>query len=171
MKTIFGLFETYQQANEAVLALGNLGFTSDEVSVLAQESVLRQGESTAASGAAAGAASGATLGGIAGLIAGIAGFTIPGIGPLLGVGFLASILGTTAVGAGAGAVAGGALGALADLGASDTHARRYEKAIRAGHILLAIRTPEASAREVKEVLTEYGASEVHTQETPRVRAR
>jgi hypothetical protein len=65
----------------------------------------RDGADDRAEGAAAGAGIGATVGGIAGLLAGLGIIAIPGIGPVVAAGWLAS----TAVVAAAGGVAGGIL--------------------------------------------------------------
>lgn len=58
------------------------------------------------------------LGGGAGLLAGLGILAIPGLGPVLAAGWLASTL----VGAGAGAATGGLVGALAGAGIDDADA-------------------------------------------------
>ena len=75
------------------------------------------------SGAGTGAGIGALLGGIAGLLAGLSIITIPGIGPILGAGPIASTL----MGAVAGGPVGGLLGALTDMGVPEEHAGYYSR--------------------------------------------
>src|SRR4051794_9008291 len=105
MKTVSGLFETDAQAKDAVAALEDAGIASGEISL-----VSRDGK--AGSDAAEGVGIGSAVGGIGGLLAGLGAFAIPGIGPVVGAGWLA----TTVLGAAAGGVAGGLIGALTEAG-------------------------------------------------------
>jgi hypothetical protein len=63
-------------------------------------------------GTAAGAGIGVAVGGVGGLLAGLGTFAIPGIGPVVGAGWLA----TTLIGAMAGGAAGGIVGSLTEAG-------------------------------------------------------
>lgn len=168
--TVFSLFDTHAEANNALIALGNLGFTTDEVSVLAQEAALNPKEE-APSAAETGAVGGAAIGGIAGIIAAAIGITIPPFGALLGAGFLAGLLGTTVAVAGVGFVAGGLLGALADLGAPEEHIAAYEKGVGHGKILVSVRTRRQDKDEVVETLLNYGGQEVHAYQTEAIKVR
>jgi hypothetical protein len=60
------------------------------------------------SGTAEGAGISSAVGGVGGLLAGLGAFAIPGIGPVVGAGWLAATL----IGAAAGGVAGGLIGSL-----------------------------------------------------------
>ncbi len=75
-------------------------------------------------------------GAIMGMIAGAAATLIPGIGPVLGVGAVASGLGALTAGAAAGSVAGGLVGYFNDMGLPREHAETYEKALKEGKALL-----------------------------------
>jgi hypothetical protein len=77
-----------------------------------------------AEGAAAGAGVGATVGGVAGLLAGLGLMAIPGLGPVVAAGWLAS----TAAVAAAGGAAGGLIGALTQSGIGERDANRMPKA-------------------------------------------
>ena len=61
-----------------------------------------------------------------GVLAGIGALAIPGVGPIIAGGALASTL----AGAGIGAAAGGLLGALVGLGIPEEEARYYETGLR-----------------------------------------
>jgi uncharacterized membrane protein len=100
MKTVVGLFENYQDADRAVSELNTRGFTRNEISVAARDSAIRDrmmagetgSERAVAESAGAGAIGGATLGGLTGLLVGLGALAIPGIGPVIAAGTLATVL-------------------------------------------------------------------------------
>jgi len=93
-------------------------------------------------GATTGAVAGGVLGGLTGLLVGIGALAIPGIGPVIAGGALASAFGlgggTAVAGAGIGAAAGGIVGALTGLGFSDDEARYYDEGVRGGRTLVTV---------------------------------
>lgn len=155
--TVFGMFPTRADAEGAVEALERAGFERDRISVALRhdESVHTiDAESTgeAAEGAAAGAVSGGVVGGTVGLLAGLGVVAIPGIGPALAAGWLASTL----LGAGVGAAAGGLIGGLVGMGIPEEDARRFESTFRQGGVLVAVETG-ARASEAAAILQTYSA--------------
>ena len=130
-RTVSRLYDSYSQAQRAVEALENAGFTASEVSLISR---YRDDNTLAddASGAATGATAGAVAGGTAGLLAALGVIAIPGIGPLVAAGVLA----TTIAGAAGGGVVGGLLGALTDYGVSEEEAHVYSEGIRRGSSLV-----------------------------------
>jgi hypothetical protein len=103
------------------------------------------------SDAAKGAGIGGALGGTAGLLAGLGLLAIPGLGPVVAAGWLAS----TAVGAVAGAATGGVVGALIDAGEKREHAHVYSEAVRRGGTLVSVRVPDAEATRLRSILDNY----------------
>ncbi|HVL79487.1 MAG TPA: hypothetical protein VM346_09405 [Sphingomicrobium sp.] len=93
---------------------------------------------------ATGALKGLAAGGTIGAIAGLGALLIPGIGPFIAGGALATTLGTAgsaAVASGAlGAAAGGLTGALVDYGLKREHAEYYERRVREGAVFVAVDT-------------------------------
>ena len=91
---------------------------------------------------------------------GIGALAIPGLGPVVAGGVLATAFGvaggTAVAGAGIGAATGGVLGALAGLGIPESEARYFETGFRAGQVLV---TVEAGARvlEAMAILDRHGA--------------
>ncbi|WP_348626785.1 general stress protein, partial [Ensifer sp. 1H6] len=74
MKTVSGLFDTYEQASEAVRALKAAGIPDDDVSMVASNAEGRYKVSDtegAAEGAGTGAGLGAAVGGASGLLTGL----------------------------------------------------------------------------------------------------
>jgi len=108
----------------------------------------RDGVDDRAEGAAAGAGIGAAVGGVAGLLAGLGIMAIPGLGPVVAAGWLAS----TAAVAAAGGATGGIIGALTEAGVSDTDAHVYAEGVRRGGTLLTARVPEADRGRIEAIL-------------------
>lgn len=166
MKTVFGLFETYQAADSALLELEDLGYQHSDISVIGQAEVL---EHKTPSKTAEDAGRGAGIGSLIGLIAGVGSIAIPGVGPLIGTG---SIISGLVGGAGLGAITGGLVGFLRSLfGGSRDMAQTYHDAIAAGHILLAVQAAETGVDDVQRVMRQHGAHDLHVQEVARQRAR
>jgi hypothetical protein len=150
-RTVSRLFDSYGQAKAAVESLERAGFTSDEVSLVSRfrdDNTLVDDDH---SGAATGAAAGAALGGGAGLLAALGIIAIPGIGPLVAAGVLA----TTLVGAGSGGMVGGLIGALTDYGVSEEDAHVYSEGVRRGSSLVTVRTDDARVREAEAILKSH----------------
>jgi len=101
-----------------------------------------------AKGTAAGIGSGALVGGIAGAAVALA---IPGAGPVIAAGVLA----TTLVGAGTGAVVGGLLGALTGMGIPKRQAEYYNREFEAGRSLVVV-LAESRADEARQLLRRNG---------------
>jgi hypothetical protein len=123
MKTVVGLFETRDQARDAVGALRGAGIKPEEMSIVMRER--REAETVAADVGAGGgeatttgALGGGLLGGVAGLLAGVGALAIPGIGPAIAAGPILAALG----GAGLGAATGGLIGALVESGLPEEEA-------------------------------------------------
>ncbi len=136
-RTVSKLYDSYSQAQRAVEALEQAGFSSSEVSLISR---YRDDNTLAddASGTTTGATAGAVVGGGTGLLAALGVIAIPGIGPLVAAGVLA----TTLVGAAGGSVVGGLIGALTDYGVSEEDAHVYSEAVRRGSSLVTVRTDD-----------------------------
>ena len=149
MRTVSGLFDTHDEARRAVHALEDAGIPSDDISV-----VSRHGDATADGGLAAeGAGVGAAVGGVSGLLAGLGAFSIAGIGPVVGAGWLA----TTLLGAAAGGVAGGMIGSLTAAGVDAADARIYAEGLRRGGALVTARVEETKVPAARSILTQHNA--------------
>ncbi|CAN7767624.1 MULTISPECIES: general stress protein [Ensifer] len=155
MKTVTGLFDTYDQASEAVRALKAAGIPDDDISMVASNGEGRykvDDTEGAAEGAGTGAGIGAAVGGAGGLLTGLGLMAIPGVGPVVAAGWLAA----TAAGAAAGAVAGGAvggiIGALTDSGVPEEDAHVYAEGVRRGGTLVTARVADSEAAEAEAIL-------------------
>lgn len=163
-RVVVALFPGREAAESAIRALHDAGFPRENIGVAARDRspegrLLSEGESKAAEGAATGALGGGVLGGVVGLLVGVGALAIPGIGPVIAGGALASALGiaggTAVAGAGIGAATGGLLGALVGMGIPDVEAKHFERGVREGGTLV---TLEAAGRdaEARTILRRFG---------------
>ena len=93
--SVVAVYDTPDKATKAIESLVKAGFPSDRVSVIGQSlqsEVQLNGFVTTGDVAKTGAAAGAWVGGLFGLLTGVAALFIPGVGPLLAIGPLASTL-------------------------------------------------------------------------------
>jgi hypothetical protein len=156
-RTVVALYDDMQTAQRTVEELVNSGFRRDDISLVVtdREGGYRTAASTgveeAAGGAAAGAGVGGILGGIAGLLVGLGALAIPGLGPLIAAGPLATAL----AGAGIGAAAGGLVGALVDAGIPEDQAGYYAEGIRRGGILVTARVDDAMHDQAAGIMNRY----------------
>jgi hypothetical protein len=153
--TLVGVFDDRDMAERAVDDLEMAGFKRDQIGYAIRGSDSEQiGMISDAEGAKdrAGALTGMATGGVTGgLVAAAIALMMPGVGPVLAGGVLASFF----VGAIAGTAVGGILGALQGLGVSEEEAIRYEKAFRAGRAIVAVK-PGPRAMEAADILRRRG---------------
>jgi uncharacterized membrane protein len=166
-ETIVGLFADQLDAERGIQALKAAGFSEQQIGVAVrdkqQQQELTEGTGTQATeSAAAGAVGGGVLGGVVGLLAGVGALAIPGIGPILAGGALASTL----AGAGIGAAAGGLIGALAGMGVPEEAARHFERGFQQGAVLVTVQAGGAAVQ-ARQALLESGADLGPAQDLPR----
>jgi hypothetical protein len=155
MRTITGLYDSYDDARAAVKALEKAGIPSDDISIVTNKAngvdVEGQG-SYAEEGAGTGAGIGAVAGGAGGLLTGLGMMAIPGVGPVVAAGWLAA----TAAGAVAGAVAGGAVGgivgAMIKEGVPEDEANFYAEGVRRGGSVVTAKVDEGKVSEAQAIL-------------------
>jgi hypothetical protein len=147
--TVVGIYQTAQEASNAVGRLREAGISSDRISVAmrgegsgtgtdpadSERNARAMGEeplNTAAEGMIGGAATGAGIGAAIGLTAVGISLLIPGVGPIL----LAGPLAAGIAGAGIGAAPGTLLGALIGSGVPEDEAGSYARHLEHGHIIV-----------------------------------
>jgi hypothetical protein len=149
-RTVVGMFTNRPDAEAAIRELKTAGFGDDRIGVALQDQeeqrevrdLLEATGREAAGGAAKGAVSGSLVGGLIGLLGSL---LIPGVGPIVVGGVLASTL----TGAGIGAATGGIIGALVALGVPEADARHFDEGLRSGRTLV---TVDAGARTVEALM-------------------
>ncbi len=133
-----------EPASAAVDRLHGLGYGRDDISVMMDDKTREKAFSAVVNAKGSeGIAAGATIGGILGAI--VAGLTATGsVAAIAGTGGLATplVVGPLAAalaGLGAGAAGGGIVGGLIGVGIGEKRAKDYEKGLRDGGILVAVR--------------------------------
>ena len=154
-RTISRLFDSRTQAETAVRDLEAAGIPDRDISLIARHA--REDRSfvektEAGEGAGKGAATGGVIGAGAGLLAGLGILAIPGLGPVVAVGWLASTAVGAIAGAAAGGAAGGLLGALKHEGVDEADANVYAEGVRRGGTLVAVRADDARLAQIEAVL-------------------
>src|SRR5215204_4608615 len=169
MITISRLYKDYETGSRVVAELERSGIPQSDVSIIANNDsgwfdrdgskrIDRDADGTddRAEGAAAGAGIGATLGGAAGLLAGLGMLAIPGIGPVVAAGWLAS----TAAMAVAGGATGGLIGALTESGIGEDEARSYAEGVRRGNTLVTARVPETDRERFEGIMDRDSTTDI-----------
>jgi uncharacterized membrane protein len=169
MKRVVGLFAHEQAADRAISELQKKGFTQEHFGVITRNRITQKvnreediREGTVKADQKLGVTGGAAIGGLTGLLLGVGALFIPGIGPAVAVGALASSLGAIAAGTGMGAVTGGLLGALTSMGITE-EADVYAEGIKRGGVLLLVEADDERAPAVESTMKQAGAVETQTQ--------
>ncbi|MEH1971490.1 general stress protein [Nostoc sp.] len=169
-KRAIGVFSHRRDAEAALTELRDAGFPLSKVSIIAKDAnghgiagvdVDRNVDTgnKADEGAKAGAATGGVLGGLTGLLVGLGTLAIPGIGPVIAGGAVATTLATTLAGGAIGAAAGSIVGALVGLGIPEDRARVYNDRFQRGDYLVIIDGTEAEIHQAEAILNRRGIEE------------
>ncbi|MGN7456074.1 general stress protein [Paenibacillus pasadenensis] len=157
---VVGIFRTEKDALHAMEELKAAGWSKEQLSVIrrTREEVCRvesQTGTNASEGMVSGGLAGAVLGGAAGVLATAGLLFVPGIGPLLAAGPIATVLAGAAFGGSAGTLVGG----LAGLGIPDHQAEQYRTLVEQDHVLV-IATADAGNQALAErIVTACGSLE------------
>lgn len=183
-KTIFALAKNNEHADRIVNRLRMEGINSSEISVLfadkenkiqyADDEPRIFGEREIASsydrppegiekntkapeGGVVGATTGGIIGGSLGLLAGIGALAIPGFGVFIAAGPIVSALSGSAVGGALGML----LGSLVGFGIPEYEAKKYEKELRTGSVLICVQVQDdTQANMVNDLLQKEGATDI-----------
>jgi uncharacterized protein (TIGR02271 family) len=163
-RTVIALFDDMQHAYAAVRELTNIGIPRENISIVSndaegtyQQQLERGGATREGStqdtleDAGKGAGAGAVLGGLGGLVVGLGALAIPGIGPIVAAGPIASAL----AGAGIGAAAGGLVGALTNLGVPEEQAGHYAEGVRRGGTLVTVEVEDHNIDRAVNIINQH----------------
>jgi len=166
MNRITAIFDSQTHAEQAIQALRQNGVRDADLSIIA-----RHGDNTSTSGdgsvshgddSASGAGKGLLAGAGVGALFGLAAALIPGVGPFITAGALATSLGAAGGGAAAGAIVGGTTGAvagaLANAGYDEHEAQHYGSEIERGGVFVAVdaNNTALSTDQIRATLAQYG---------------
>src|ERR1700712_2524480 len=155
-QTLTGLFDQYDDARRAVQDLEAAGVPHRDISIVANSaSGAHEREpvgSAAGDDAGTGAGIGAAVGGVGGLLAGLGMLAVPGLGPVVAAGWLASTIAGALGGAVVGGAAGGLVGALTHAGVPEEDAHVYAEGVRRGGTLITAKVDEELIPTVQRIL-------------------
>ncbi len=145
-RTVVGLFRDRRHAEEAIRDLQTSGFHDDQIGLAMHDSGATASTEDTGSPAAERAVKGLVSGGVAGGLIGLLGsLLVPGLGPIV----VGGVLATALTAAGIGAATGGLIGALMAVGVPEVDARHFDLGLRSGGALVTVdggsRTGEALA--------------------------
>lgn len=144
---VTAVFDSQAQAQQAVASLRQMGVSDNQLSVVAKhggDATVTGGGSVTHDDKGEQIGKGALAGAGTGALFGLAALAIPGVGPFITAGFLASALGVTGGAVAAGAIVGATSGALANAftkaGYDEHEARYYGGAVEQGGVFVAVDT-------------------------------
>jgi hypothetical protein len=145
--TVVGVFSDRAQAERVVEALHRAGFRKEEIGVVTRhDSATEAGTGPSPIGTVVGGVTGTVTGGVlAGILGSVVAVAVPGIGPLLLAGVLATIVTGSAI-----------AGALIGMGVTEEEARHYEEQVKAGRTLVVVKA-DARIAEAWDLLLKHGA--------------
>lgn len=169
MKNVVGLFDNMQDAEAVVRDLRDAGVGDADISFAGRNQdtaasdtgdYVAEGHSEAAEGAGFGATGGTVVGGLTGLLVGLGALAIPGVGPVIAAGTLATALGSAALGAGIGAATGGLLGALVGAGIPEEDANLYSEGIRRGGALVMAQVDDSMVDTALDIMERHNVVDI-----------
>ncbi len=159
-RTITRLFDDYADAKTAVTELERIGVPHSDLSIVANNAHGAHGadrdhdvsDVNDHGDVSRGASTGAILGGVGGLLAGLGLLAIPGLGPIVAAGWLASTAAGAAIGGAGGAATGSLVGALKNAGHTDDEAGVYAEGVRRGGTLVSAKVNDNLVGQTEAVL-------------------
>ncbi|MEG4572906.1 histidine kinase [Microcoleus sp. N3A4] len=164
-KRAVGAFSNYRDTELALTELQSSGFPMNKVSVVGENldrseiagaSAGKSTDDKVGGGAKAGATAGAVTGGLIGLLGSIGALAIPGVGPVMAGGAIATLLADTVVGGAIGAAAGGLVGGLVGLGVPESKAKVYSDRVSRGEYLVFVEGTDSDIATAERILSVRG---------------
>ncbi len=154
MKSVIGIYDTYEKAVNAIKQLKSAGFPVKQITIIGQGQIV-DGEAHAkpfSSIAVKEISIGAAIGSILGVLTGVSVFAIPGLGFLYGAGVLFGGF----AGFEAGMLGGGIAAVLTYIGIEIIGDNRYDQHLNQGNFMLIIHGNQEEIENAKRLLEEFG---------------
>ncbi|MEG4351617.1 histidine kinase [Microcoleus sp. LAD1_D5] len=164
-KRAVGAFSNYRDTELALMELQSTGFPMNKVSVVGEKldhteiagaSAGKSTDDQVGGGAKAGATAGVVTGGLIGLLGSIGALAIPGVGPVMAGGAIATLLADTVIGGAIGAAAGGLVGGLVGLGVPEDKAKVYSDRVSRGEYLVFVEGTDAELATAEGIMSVRG---------------
>ena len=158
MKAVIGIFEEKDKIKTAVARLKEAGFPESDLALITRHQVEevhdvldQEPEETAVRGAVVGS----SIGGVLGLLGGITVVTVPGVGPMLASGLLATATGS---------VLGGYLGSMHASRTEDQPEHELKKALGERKVILLVRVQDMNEESARTIMQQSGGNYLETHE-------
>jgi hypothetical protein len=170
-----GAFSNYRDTELALMELQSTGFPMNQVSVVGENlngseiagaSASKGTDEKVGGGAKAGATAGVVTGGLIGLLGSIGALAIPGVGPVMAGGAIATLLADTVVGGAIGAAAGGLVGGLVGLGVPEAKAKAYSDRVSRGEYLVFVEGTDAELATAEGIMSVRGIHDWNIYDVP-----
>lgn len=150
MNTIVGVYESHDDAVNAVKSLEKAGYATKNISLISKAELVNDHIHVKSDHTVERAEVGVGLaaGSIIGVLAGVGVFAIPGLGFLYGAGALVGAL----AGLDIGLLGGGIVSILTSIGIDKAKAAKYEKHLNEGKYLVFVQGDETAVKHAHEVL-------------------
>lgn len=176
-KRAIGVFPNYHSTEQALRKLQGIGYAMDRVSVIGQDSedlnrsgqgsdvqlqdiqTIQDDDTHADDGATTGGVAGGAVGGLTGLLVGLGTLAIPGVGPIMLAGVVATAIATTVAGGVIGVATGSLLGGLIGLGIPEDRAKIYNDKVIHGHYLVIVDGTASDIALAEPILRDQGVRE------------
>lgn len=155
-RAVTGIFDSFDDAAQAVRELEAAGVPARDISLIANdvEGTKKSVATTEAGpGAGTGAAVGGVAGGAAGLLAGLGMLAIPGVGPVVAAGWLVATAAGAAAGGAAGAAVGGITGTFMAAGIDRSDADFYAETVRRGGTVVTAKPDDEHRAAAEQILS------------------
>jgi uncharacterized membrane protein len=150
-KPIVGLFDDVSDAHDLIRELIDFVIKGDDISL-----IMNNADGSPMTDEGNSVAIGAGVGSLGGLLVGLTAIALPGIGPVIGAGWVATAL----ISAGVGAVTGGLIGGLTGVGVPDYRAEYYAEGVRRGGALVVVRNAGDLADRFEALMRAHGAVDI-----------
>ncbi|MBO1056410.1 MAG: signal transduction histidine kinase (STHK), LytS [Dolichospermum sp. JUN01] len=192
-KRAVGVFSSHDEVEDALNELRDNGFDMNQVSVIAKhdedlnqryqigETRVQEPTETreighetthettrVEEGAKTGVEAGGAVGGLTGLLIGLGTLAIPGIGPVMLAGAVATAIATTLAGGAIGAAVGGLIGSLVGLGIPEHRAQIYHDYVVDGDYLVIVDGTEAEILRAETIFKHKGMREWEVYNSPTI---
>jgi hypothetical protein len=167
--SIVAVYPDHPAAERALRQLHTEGFALGDLSIVGRDFQTSEepiGFVSTADYATAGAKTGAWFGGLFGLVVGAAFLVLPGVGPIVVAGPLATAVVAGVEGALAGTALGSLAGALVGCGVPKDRALKYETQVKGGKFLVLVRGKPEVVTRARSLLAAQTAEHIDIYEPP-----
>jgi hypothetical protein len=153
---VVAIYDSFEVAGAGIKALEKGGYPDEQVSFVTSvmdDALPRNAAMASGDEAENQSATGAVAGGLLGALMGAPLLAVPGLGPVLAIGPIATGL--------TGAIVGGFLGAMSGWGVHEDHLQSYQDQVREGKVVIVANGRPDQVAHARELLRDTDPTELH----------